>query len=405
MKIIVQIVGLVSVVLLAISILFRSAPSLVQAQTVVTKTVCPVGTTGQGGCDFIGASGIQNAINTIPDGTSTNPNVILIKKGVYTDVQLQIGMVANTKKSNIRITGEDTETVLDGGQKGDIFYIGFASNITITNLTIRNAKTYGIYVRNDVSVSIVRNVLSGNSGLGIYSVGNSQVTVINNIFYANGGGVNILENAQLTVINNIAMNNKNGAFRASAKERFTKLEYNIAYGNSADWNTGWGEWPPVSNKIIDPKFVNAAAGDLYLLVDSPALNAGDPTILNSDGTKSHIGAFGLAPGLICGCLDGSCSTICTLEKFSDITYSTPLKCALADSLFSTPQTNKTAWCKAPKRTKGDANGDGVINMLDYFYYVAAASGGKIPLAVNPDFNGDGVVNVSDIAIILKSLNP
>ena len=57
----------------------------------------------------------------------------------------------------------------------------------------------------------------------------------------------------------------------------------------------------------------------------------------------------------------------------------------------------------PKKVQGDANCNGVINLMDYFYYVAAVNGGKIPLTVNPDFNGDGKVNASDRVIIIKSL--
>jgi hypothetical protein len=99
---------------------------------------------------------------------------------------------------------------------------------------------------------------------------------------------------------------------------------------------------------------------------------------------------------------------CTFDKFSaPITYTNPIKCLLSDSLFPTPPSaaNKTSWCQAGKRTKGDADGNAIINNTDYFYYVAAVNGGKIPVTVNPDFNGDGEVGTSDRAIIIKTLNP
>ena len=59
----------------------------------------------------------------------------------------------------------------------------------------------------------------------------------------------------------------------------------------------------------------------------------------------------------------------------------------------------------PKKAQGDANCDGTVNLLDYFYYVTVASGGRVPSSVNPDFNGNGTVNAEDRAIIIRTLRP
>jgi hypothetical protein len=109
------------------------------------------------------------------------------------------------------------------------------------------------------------------------------------------------------------------------------------------------------------------------------------------------------PGCECN-TDNTCATVCAFDKFAPpITYTDPIKCSLPDSLFYTVPSaaNKTAWCQANKRTEGDANGDDVINTTDYFYYVAAKAGAKIPANVNPDFNGDGNIAIDDRAIIRK----
>jgi hypothetical protein len=42
----------------------------------------------------------------------------------------------------------------------------------------------------------------------------------------------------------------------------------------------------------DPLFVDAAGGDLHLQTNSPAIHAGDPAILNADGSRSDMGAYG-----------------------------------------------------------------------------------------------------------------
>lgn len=109
----------------------------------------------------------------------------------------------------------------------------------------------------------------------------------------------------------------------------------------------------------------------------------------------------------CKCsAQGNCTTQCQFNKFTDIaTYSNPIKCGLPNGRFqSVPTANqKNDWCRSEMRTKGDADGNGRAALRDYFYYVAAVHGDKIPPTVNPDFNGDNMVNGKDRAIIIKSL--
>ncbi|MFA6081466.1 MAG: hypothetical protein WC741_03600 [Patescibacteria group bacterium] len=111
------------------------------------------------------------------------------------------------------------------------------------------------------------------------------------------------------------------------------------------------------------------------------------------------------PNCICNA-QGSCTTQCQFNKFTDITtYSNPIKCGLAGSLFQSVPTadQKTGWCQAGMRTKGDADGNGNASLKDYFYYVAAKAGAKIPPTVNPDFNGDNLIDQKDREIIIKSI--
>jgi hypothetical protein len=57
------------------------------------------------------------------------------------------------------------------------------------------------------------------------------------------------------------------------------------------------------------------------------------------------------------------------------------------------------------RSQGDANCDGKVDMIDYYYLVLALNGGKTPSSVNPDFNGDGEIGLADRTIIVKTLHP
>lgn len=105
----------------------------------------------------------------------------------------------------------------------------------------------------------------------------------------------------------------------------------------------------------------------------------------------------------------TCATTCFFDKFgTGVTYSNPVNCNLGSDLFSSAPTaaNKNKWCQSYLRTRGDSNGDGKTNMLDYFYYVSATVfGAKLPPTANIDFNGDGIVSSADKAILIKSLKP
>lgn len=115
------------------------------------------------------------------------------------------------------------------------------------------------------------------------------------------------------------------------------------------------------------------------------------------------------PNSSCTCSTaGVCANTCFFDKFTkDITYSNSIKCNLGNDLFRSPPTaiDKTNWCQAYYRTKGDANGDGRANFIDYFYYVGARYGAKLPPTVNVDFNGDGFISSEDRKILIKSLKP
>jgi hypothetical protein len=115
------------------------------------------------------------------------------------------------------------------------------------------------------------------------------------------------------------------------------------------------------------------------------------------------------PNPNCNCSDtGSCATACFFDKFAQgVNYSSPMKCNLPNTLFQTAPTatDKKAWCQAYLRTKGDANGDGKVNRIDYYYYVSAKHGAKLPPSVTVDFNGDGFISQDDRKVLIKSLKP
>lgn len=145
-------------------------------------------------------------------------------------------------------------------------------------------------------------------------------------------------------------------------------------------------------------------GPAEIPTDTPIPTA-TPVISPTPTPTSVVPSPTINPLCTCDIGDVCNATNCTFDKFTDVTYTSPLKCYLSPSLFPTPPTSKDSWCQRGLRTKGDADGSGVVNNTDYFYYVAAVNGGQIPANVNPDFNGDGEVGATDRTIVTKSLNP
>lgn len=117
------------------------------------------------------------------------------------------------------------------------------------------------------------------------------------------------------------------------------------------------------------------------------------------------------PNPLCICSTANvCTTYCIFDKFSIqnetnpvFSYQTVIGCNYSN--FQSPPTTdqKNKWCRSYYRTKGDADGDGEVNFIDYFYYVAARSGAKLPPNIMPDFNGDNFISDIDKNIVIKSL--
>ncbi len=109
------------------------------------------------------------------------------------------------------------------------------------------------------------------------------------------------------------------------------------------------------------------------------------------------------PLCVCG-TDDICNTAhCTFEGSS----STQIKCSRETSVAGpTPGADhKKSYCQRPRRTKGDANGDYVVDQNDYAIYLRAMLGVSIAASDNPDFDGNGMVSPADLTIFKNNYNP
>ena len=138
------------------------------------------------------------------------------------------------------------------------------------------------------------------------------------------------------------------------------------------------------------------------ITPTPSIGVSKPIATSSPVISSSIFVTTSPVNTICGCeSDNFCSTSCS---FSGRAASDRASCDRDIGYGPIFDSDKKSYCLRSFRTEGDADGDGQITPLDYFYYRQAVDGGKLPPGVNPDFNGDAVVSYSDRVIVIATLS-
>lgn len=166
---------------------------------------------------------------------------------------------------------------------------------------------------------IERNIVF-NTGTAIF-VTYGQPTIINNTLIYNQHGIGLYDNPSITpnpIINsNIISNNKNYAIYSSGTYKPHSVAYNLFYNNGS----GIGNILPVGvgtvittnknntpadayyNIFVDPQFESTDLANNNFCVlrsNSPAVDAGDPSIVVLNGTIADIGAKELGGNLSTG---------------------------------------------------------------------------------------------------------
>jgi hypothetical protein len=222
-------------------------------------------------------------------------------------------------------------------------WFGAIEDIEVYDNVVRNCRMSGmiISVENGKSVSDIRvhhNLFYNNLGTGFFfsrwgDGPRSNIKIYNNTIVWNGygqpnpgekyywmtGGLYLFSNnlSDIDIRNNIIANNR--AFQVGYSDHWLNvdpdiqkafdeknivLEYNlIQESENLEYPLylGWGldmyanVWPYVGNHPIqgDLGFEDAKNGSFYLLPTSIAVDAGDPALVDSDGSRSDIGAFWL----------------------------------------------------------------------------------------------------------------
>jgi parallel beta-helix repeat protein len=211
--------------------------------------------------------------------------------------------------------------IQNNGWDGIALYRGASALVTDCQISV--GRGAGIGVTWDATCQAYRNEISGywkgvgafgsswvvarnnlvhdNLGWGIIATGQAFMDITNNVVHHNGncGIAPWSTESRGRIINNIVTNNGwrdrwvcpcVGVWNYGdwAKWHFA---HNIVWGNaSGDYEDIWDQTGLNGNLSEDPLFISET--DFHLQENSPAWNAGDSMVFNSDGTTSHIGIYG-----------------------------------------------------------------------------------------------------------------
>ncbi len=267
-----------------------------------------------------GVTTLREAINFA--NADTTEDAIIFDSSVFATPQtisLSLGELNITHNLSIiaprdSSTGEDLLTI-SGNNASRVFEIGTAATVTLSGLIIANAKvsdsngggtlTISNSTVNENSTTDSTNGSSSNlpelilSGGGIFNSGILTLlfTTITGNQAADGGGVFNDDVASTTVRDTIIASNLNstGGNNPEVFGDFTSLGYNLI--GDATGSTGFnstGDIVGTSDNPIDPRldallFNSTPTATLALLPDSPAIDAGDPSVLATDPTTDQRG--------------------------------------------------------------------------------------------------------------------
>lgn len=138
------------------------------------------------------------------------------------------------------------------------------------------------------SIKITNNIVTG-FGRNIDGFADDTAIVQNNIsLYASERGYTI--NSKTDMRNNISVYNATGVVGPTS----TNSDYNLYWQNNTNTTGGLAEHDIIANPMLVNDTIPTFGGnyDFHLQKYSPAIDAGDPNILDVDGTRSDIGVFG-----------------------------------------------------------------------------------------------------------------
>lgn len=226
----------------------------------------------------------------------------------------------------VRLSGQDA--VIDHCTISECDSVGvFAENMsapTIMDCRISDNSIAGVLTQFNSTPRIVRNIITGGAGYGILARASSRPVILNNIIAGVGTDAIRFENLSSGAIHNNVLANNGYYGLYCFNNSWPDVRNNIFYHNGSlmrggvgvyattssfpviAYNSFWGHplsavslssdttaYDSASTLMLNPMFVNPAAGDWHLQMGSPCIDAGDSMIFDrGDRTRSDMGAYG-----------------------------------------------------------------------------------------------------------------
>jgi hypothetical protein len=148
-----------------------------------------------------------------------------------------------------------------------------------------------IFLGNSDTAKIYNNLIIIGTGYGgVYNISLLNTKLYNNYIIGNPGAYGIHTGPNDVVKNNVVKDAHKGI---EVLNQGTVISHNNSWNNIINF---YGFSPDTTNLSVDPMIMNddTTQGDLdfHLQKYSPLIDAGDPNILDKDGTRSDIGLYG-----------------------------------------------------------------------------------------------------------------
>ena len=224
-----------------------------------------------------------------------NSNSVIRQNVIYTDPNSQSGTIAGIR---LEAFNNSYSPTVDSNyievNKWEGIRKSFGTNPTINNNTIilKHISTIGIWLSSSDSAKVYNNSIYAEKGYnGIENVATQFIKIYNNYLIGEFSNRALAVGPDNKVKNNVVTNSGLGAYAWGNQN--LDFKYNNVWNNAVNYS---GFTPDSTNISVDPMVVNddVTRGELdfHLQKYSPLIDAGDPNILDKDGSRSDIGLYG-----------------------------------------------------------------------------------------------------------------
>jgi hypothetical protein len=224
-------------------------------------------------------------------------NSAVLSGGIFTNYS-SATIIGNTIKENtaVQAAGGVSAVGMGAGDRS-LHMVKIIGNVITDNASGNHAGA--VEIAHGGNAKLIGNLIAGNSSngaAGVFVMAGVRTVIINNTIIANvasivrGSGIRV--GGAPFIINNIVVDNIGGGIFQMSPEAPSPM---IAYNNV--WRNTGGDYincnPGNGDISADPLFVDPDNGDLRILLSSPCIDAGDPSlpVLTGAGSACDIGAF------------------------------------------------------------------------------------------------------------------